>query len=130
GDAIEPSGELRGGFIFQTGAIDADENILRQFLGNGPILHHTAEVLDNHIPIAFEEQAEALGVVSLSADHQLRIDVNSRCHKGWRHNPVATDRDWARQRRTGIVFTDADSSRKISVFAQKATNTEIIGGRT
>src|ERR1035441_6132912 len=48
------------------------------------VLHHAAKILDDDITITFQQNSEALGVVGLSADHQMGVDIDCRCHRKMR----------------------------------------------
>ena len=78
GDAEQPGGELGRGGVSGAGAVDAQEDLLGELLGDGGVLHQAIEKMDDRGAVAGEQQVETGRVAISDAQHQGGVEVHQR----------------------------------------------------
>ena len=72
GDAKQPGTEFGGGPVVSR-AIDPQEHLLRQFLGDRDIAHQTIDVADHGTAVFFHDPAKAGTVAGLEGQHPRHV---------------------------------------------------------
>ena len=69
GDAVEPGAEAGLGTVGLAGAIDAEEDLLREFFGDGLVADHAVHEMDDRLAVLLDEEVEARHVAGAELEH-------------------------------------------------------------
>jgi hypothetical protein len=68
-DAVEPGAEAGLGAVGLAGAVDAEEDLLGELLGDGLVVHHAVHEVDDRLAVLLDEVVEAGHIAGAKLQH-------------------------------------------------------------